>query len=165
MNIRLLPLVEWMWFMSDELILDPAARTISSDNSVQVIDAFGYSFANEQAFKRAWMHYLSCQVPCDVFEIENEEKEPGFPDLLCVTYGTSYAQFFEIKVARKDGVFKFEHTQPRFYKQHPYMRIQVVVWDAEQKRIHVFGAQRACDAVLYIGKATPKGIYLNVREV
>ena len=154
--------------MSDkakELALDPTKRSVSSDNSLQIIDAFGYSYADEQAFKMAWKHYLESQVPCDVFEIENEEKEPGFPDLLCVTYGTSYAQFFEIKVARKGGVFKFEKTQPRFYKQHPYMRIQVVVWDAAQKRIYVAGAQRAAEAALKSGRATPKGIFLNVREL
>ena len=147
--------------MSDEI----KDALLVSDYSVQIIDAFGYSYTDEQAFKRAWMHYLSCQVPCDVFEIENEEKEPGFPDLLCVTHGRSYAQFFETKVARKGGIFKFENTQPRFYKQHPFMRIMVVVWDTEQRRIYVFGAKRACDAVLSHGRATPKGIYLNVREL
>lgn len=149
--------------MSDELKLDPAKCTISSE--VQVIDAFSYSYANEQAFKRAWMHYLSCQAPCDVFEVENEEKEPGFPDLLCVTHGGSYAQFFEIKVARKGGIFKFENTQPLFYRQHPFMRIMVAVWDAEQKKIYTFGAQVAAKAALEKGRATPKGIYLNVREI
>lgn len=147
--------------MSDEI----KDALLVSNYSVQIIDNFGYSFADEQAFKKAWIHYLSCQVPCDVFEIENEEKEPGFPDLLCVTHGGSYAQFFETKVAEKGGIFKFEHTQPLFYKQHPFMRIMVVVWDAEQNKIYTFGARRACDAVLRIGKARPKGIYLNVREV
>ncbi len=146
--------------MKDEIKALPA-----SDYSVQTIDAFSYSYANEQAFKRAWMHYLSCQAPCDVFEVENEEKEPGFPDLLCVTHGGSYAQFFEIKVARKGGIFKFENTQPLFYKQHPFMRIMVVVWDAEQKKIYTFGSQVAAKAALEKGRATPKGIYLNVREI
>jgi hypothetical protein len=149
--------------MSDELKIDPSKRAIGRD--VQVIDAFGYSYANEQAFKRAWMRHIECQFPCDVFEIENEEKEPGFPDLLCVTHGGGYAQFFEIKVARKGGIFKFEPTQPLFYRQHPFMRIMVVVWDAEQKQIYTFGSQVAARAALEKGRATPKGIYLNVREI
>ena len=149
--------------MSDELKIDPSKRAIGKD--VQIIDAFGYSYADEQAFKRAWMHYLECQAPCDVFEIENEEKEPGFPDLLCVTHGGSYAQFFETKVARKGGIFKFEKTQPLFYRQHPFMRIMVVVWDAEQKKIYTFGSQVAAKAALEKGRATLEGIYLNVREI
>lgn len=129
------------------------------------IDAFGYSFKNEQEFKTAWMNYIRKQNYCEVFEIENEEKEPGFPDLLCIDLATSHSMFFETKVAEKGGVFKFEPTQPRFYKLHPMLRIQVVVWDAQEKKVYCIGAQRAAQAALEFGKATPKGIYLNVREI
>ena len=129
------------------------------------IDAFGYSFKNEQEFKTAWMNYLRRQNFCEVFEIENEEKEPGFPDLLCIDLATSHSMFFEIKVASKGGVFKFEPTQPRFYKLHPMLRIQVVVWDAQEKKVYCIGAQRAAQAALKFGRVTPKGIYLNVREI
>lgn len=135
------------------------------ENGVSVIDAFGYSFTNEQAFKNAWIKYLHSQLLCDVFEIENEEKEPGFPDLLCVDLSSGHAQFFEIKVARKGGIFKFEPTQPRFYKAHPMLRIQVIVWDAEQKKVYCISGQRAAQAALNFGKVTSKGINLNVREI
>ena len=130
-----------------------------------IIDAFGYNFKNEQEFKTAWMNYIRKHNLCEIFEIENEEKEPGFPDLLCVDSATSHAMFFEIKVASKGGVFKFEPTQPRFYKLHPMLRIQVVVWDAQEKKVYCIGAQRAAQAALKFGRATPKGIYLNVREI
>jgi hypothetical protein len=111
------------------------------------------------------MNYLRSHNYCEVFEIENEEKEPGFPDLLCIDLCTSHSMFFEIKVAEKGGVFKFEPTQPRFYKLHPMLRIQVVVWDAQERKVYCIGAQRAAQAALKFGRATPKGIYLNVREI
>lgn len=129
------------------------------------IDAFGYAFKNEQEFKTAWMNYLRKQNYCEVFEIENEEKEPGFPDLLCIDLATSHSMFFEIKVASRGGVFKFEATQPRFYKLHPMLRIQVVVWDAQERKVYCIGAQRAAQAALEFGKATSKGVYLNIREI
>ena len=129
------------------------------------IDAFGNNFKNEQEFKTAWMNYLRSHNFCEVFEIENEEKEPGFPDLLYIDLCASHSMFFEIKVAEKGGVFKFEPTQPRFYKLHPMLRIQVVVWDAQERKVYCIGAQRAAQAALEFGKATPKGIYLNVREI
>jgi hypothetical protein len=146
---------------------DAAIEKVSVDvhYGKAAIDAFGYSFKNEQEFKTAWMNYLRKQNFCEVFEIENEEKEPGFPDLLCVDLSTSHTMFFETKVAEKGGKFKFEPTQPRFYKAHPLLRIQVVIWDAEQKKVYCVGAQRAAQAALEFGKATPKGIYLNVKDL
>jgi hypothetical protein len=130
-----------------------------------VIGAFGCSFKNEQEFKTAWIDHLRSHNFCEVFEIENEEKEPGFPDLLYIELDTSYSMFFEIKVAEKGGIFKFEPTQPRFYKLHPKLRTQVIVWDVQEKKVYCVGALRAAQAALEKGRATPKGIYLNVREI
>jgi hypothetical protein len=132
---------------------------------VSRIDCFGYAFKDEQDFKRAWMTHLQTIESCDVFEIENEEKEPGFPDLLCINNATQIAKFYEIKVARKGGKFKFEPTQPRFYKTHPALHIYVVVWDAEEKTVYLIDGDKAAAVALEKGKATPKGIYLNVREI
>ena len=132
---------------------------------VSKIDCFGYAFKDEQDFKRAWMTHLHTMESCDVFEIENEEKEPGFPDLLCINNATQIAKFYEIKVARKGGKFKFEPTQPRFYKTHPALHIWVVVWDAEEKTVYLIDGDKAAAAALEKGRATPKGIYLNVREI
>jgi hypothetical protein len=149
--------------MNDDVSIEKVSVDVHTGKAV--IDAFGYNFRNEQEFKTAWMNYIRKQNLCEVFEIENEEKEPGFPDLLCIDSATSHAMFFEIKVAEKGGRFKFEPTQPRFYKLHPLLRIQVIVWDAQERKVYCVGAQRAAQAALEFGKATPKGIYLNVREI
>ena len=149
--------------MNDDVSMERMSIDVHSGKAV--IDAFGYSFKNEQEFKTAWINYLRKQNFCEVFEIENEEKEPGFPDLLCVDLASSHSMFFEIKVAEKGGIFKFEPTQPRFYKLHPMLRIQVIVWDAQERRVYCVGAQRAAQAALEFGRTTPKGIYLNVREI
>ena len=90
-------------------------------------------------------------------EIENEEKEPGFPDVLCINRQTGRATFYEIKLARKSGLFKFEPTQPLFYKQHPELDISVVVFDCEQKVVTVAKAEWTLKEVLR------SGLRVNVR--
>ena len=115
-------------------------------------------FENEQDFKIWCMGFVRNNKSDVVFEIENEEKEPGFPDLLKVDF-TGRAFFFEIKVARKGGRFKFESTQPRFYKNHPMLNIMVIVWDAETHTAYFIPALEAADKVLEKSSLT-----LNVRE-
>lgn len=115
-------------------------------------------FRDEQDFKTWCMGYLKQDKSDVVFEIENEEKEPGFPDLLRVDF-MGRAFFYEIKVARKGGRFKFESTQPRFYKLHPNLNIQVIVWDAEMHIVHFISTLEAADKVLEKSSLT-----LNVRE-
>lgn len=149
--------------MNDNVIIEKVSVDVHAGKAV--INAFNCSFKNEQEFKTAWMDYLRRQNYCEVFEIENEEKEPGFPDVLCIDLSTSHSMFFEIKVAQRGGVFKFEHSQPRFYKLHPMLRIQVVVWDAQEKKAYCVGAQRAAEAILEFGKVTSRGVFLNVREI
>lgn len=149
--------------MNDDVSIEKVSLDVRTGKAC--LGTFGYSFKNEQDFKNAWIRYIRGQNYCDVFEVENEEKEPGFPDLLCVDLASSHCMFFEIKVARRGGVFKFEPTQPRFYKAHPMLRIQVVVWDAQDKKVYCVGAQRAAQAALNFGKVKPEGIYLNVREI
>ena len=115
-------------------------------------------FRDEQDFKTWCIDYLKQGKSDVVFEIENEEKEPGFPDLLRVDF-MERAFFYEIKVARKGGRFKFEPTQPRFYKSHPMLNIKVIVWDAETHVAFFISAFEAADKVLEKGSLT-----LNVRE-
>lgn len=153
----------WRLCMNDDISTERVNVDVRAGKAV--INAFGHGFRNEQEFKNAWMDYLRKPGYVEVFEIENEEKEPGFPDVLCIDLVTSHSMFFEIKVAQRGGVFKFEPSQPRFYKLHPMLRIQVVVWDAQEKKVYCVGAQRAAEAVLEFGKVTPKGIFLNVREI
>jgi hypothetical protein len=97
--------------------------------------------------------------PRAFFEIENEEKEPGFPDTLLVN-ADNRALFFEFKVAYKSGRFTMEPTQPRFFKEHPNLSIFVVVWDAEKSMEYVIGADTIADKVLEKSSLT-----LNVRKM
>ena len=116
-------------------------------------------FQDEQDFKRWCMGYVCTDKSDTIFEVENEEKAPGFPDLLKIDY-LGRAFFYEIKFARKGGRFKFESTQPRFYKLHPNLNIQVIVWDAEMHIVHFISALEAADKVLAKSSLT-----LNVREI
>lgn len=115
-------------------------------------------FRDEQDFKTWCMGYIKTDKSDVVFEIENEEKEPGFPDLLKIDF-MGRAFFYEIKVARKRGRFTFESTQPRFYKLHPNLNIKVIVWDAEMHIVYFISALEAADKVLEKSSLT-----LNVRE-
>ena len=107
---------------------------VTAGNMVITDPAFTDGFKSEQAFKQAFIGYIrqkQARGAPEVFEVENEEKEPGFPDLLVVHtsgYMAGQAQFFEMKVADKSGAFHMEPTQPRFYKAHPHLDISVVVW-------------------------------------
>lgn len=116
-------------------------------------------FQDEQDFKRWCIGFVRQNTTDTVFEVENEEKAPGFPDLLKVDY-LGRAFFYEIKFARKGGRFKFESTQPRFYKLHPNLNIQVIVWDAEMHIVHFISALEAADKVLAKSSLT-----LNAREI
>jgi hypothetical protein len=86
-------------------------------------------FKNEQKFKQAvlkvWRRDHSRQT---FFEIENEEKEPGMPDVLAMSPFYP-ALFTEFKYADRNGVIEFTKAQPRFYRQHPDLRIQILAWD------------------------------------
>jgi hypothetical protein len=86
-------------------------------------------FRNEQEFKQAVLRVWKKDCPESTdFEIENEEKEPGMPDVL--TMSPSLPAFFtEFKYAGKDGVVGFQKSQPLFYRQHRSLLIQVLVWD------------------------------------
>jgi len=115
-------------------------------------------FSNEQAFKTWCMTELRHSYKA-IFEVENEEKEPGFPDVLAIDYDDK-AHFYEFKVAYKGGRFTFEPTQPRFFKFYPYLDIHVMVWDAEQHTIYCIPAILAANATL--AKCT---LTLNVRKI
>ena len=116
------------------------------------------TFSNEQDFK-VWQMYELRRFCKAVFEIENEEKEPGFPDVLAID-NDDRAHFYEFKVAYKGGRFKFEPTQPRFFKYYPFLDIHVMVWDAEQHTMYCIPATLAANAVLAKGSLT-----LNVRKI
>jgi len=95
-------------------------------------------FKNEAAFKsavlKAWRK-LSMASWYTCFEIENEEKEPGMPDVLSVSNKLP-AFFTEFKVSDSKGVIEFQKTQPLFYQRHKdKMLIDILAWDAPRKRV------------------------------
>jgi hypothetical protein len=91
-------------------------------------------FASEKQFKAAFIEWQKQDNPrCYVFEIENEEKEPGMPDIL-VTQDSEYTMA-EIKLSDKNGVITFQKTQPLFYKQHPRLEAIIIAWDALRNRV------------------------------
>jgi hypothetical protein len=96
-------------------------------------------FKNEQEFKQAvlkvWRRDHSGQT---FFEIENEEKEPGMPDVLAMSPFYP-ASFTECKYADRNGVIEFTKAQPRFYRQHLDLRIQILAWDgrADGRVVHL----------------------------
>jgi hypothetical protein len=96
-------------------------------------------FKSEQEFKqavvKAWRRNNSTLTS---FEIENEEKEPGMPDVLTLV-PDSPAYFTEFKYADKNGVIEFRKSQPLFYRQHPDLRIQILAWDgrADGRVVHL----------------------------
>jgi hypothetical protein len=96
-------------------------------------------FKNEQEFKVAVMRaWQKNDLRCTSFEIENEEKEPGMPDVL--TFVPSAPAFFtECKYADRSGVIEFTKAQPRFYRQHRDLLIQILAWDgrADGRVVHL----------------------------
>ena len=59
--------------MNDDVSI--AGMSVDVHSGKASIAAFGCYFKNEQEFKTAWMNYIHKQNFCEVFEIENEEKE------------------------------------------------------------------------------------------
>jgi hypothetical protein len=86
-------------------------------------------FQNEQTFKRAVIKaWKKDNALHTFFEIENEEKEPGMPDVLTIL-PSAPAFFTEFKYADRNGVIEFRKSQPLFYRQHRDVRIQILAWD------------------------------------
>lgn len=85
---------------------------------------------SEAKFKKNFITYFNKYYSgtYNIYEIENGEKEAGMPDLLVVSKLTYTAWFFELKAADKNGRFKFERTQPRWYANNRDMQIGIFVY-------------------------------------
>lgn len=95
----------------------------------------GGPYKNEASFKRALVKEMRENFTvAEVFEIESEETEKGFPDLLVINYD-SPAVLMELKITDKDGFVTFQKTQPLFYKQHHKLTIPILVWDSQNQKI------------------------------
>jgi hypothetical protein len=66
-------------------------------------------------------------------QVENEEKEPGFPDVISLSLKCYLLT--EFKVSDRDGVIEFQKTQPLFYRRHPNLRIDILAWDVPGQRL------------------------------
>jgi hypothetical protein len=97
---------------------------------MKIINGLVYGpFKNEQEFKQAVIKAWRKTDPLHTFfEIENEEKEPGMPDVLTVL-PSAPAFFTEFKYADWNGVIEFRKSQPLFYRQHRGLLIQILAWD------------------------------------
>jgi hypothetical protein len=91
-------------------------------------------FASERQFKKAIIRFWEDTGRVDdVLEIENEEKAPGMPDVLCFAEGK--CTLVEFKLSDSKSVIKFQRTQPLFYKQHPSLCIRILAWDAPRSSV------------------------------
>ena len=92
-------------------------------------------FKDEAAFKAAVLKQWRKDAPWFTrFEIEDEEKEPGMPDVLSISNKLP-AFFTEFKISDNDGTVVFQKTQPLFYRRHEDLLIDILVWDAPRKRV------------------------------
>jgi hypothetical protein len=95
-------------------------------------------FKDEEAFKQAVLKvWRKGSVTQTFFEIENEEKEPGMPDVLGMSRDYP-AHFTEFKYADKNGVIEFKKSQPLFYKKNSELRIDILAWDGRGDGCVVF---------------------------
>jgi hypothetical protein len=113
------------------------------------LDGIKGPYKDEGQFKAALLKAWAKEYPTynfTLFEIENEEKEPGMPDVLAI-HSHQPAYFMETKYIGKDGKIKFKPSQPRFYKTNfPKVHIQIFAWDSRFSRIVVMSPQEVIDA-------------------
>ena len=122
---------------------------------------------NEQQFKKLYcVKEIKKQLTNTVqkiFCIETEETVAGFPDVMEVlTDSTCRVSFYEFKFSSKNGVIKFQPTQPAFYKKNSELNIKVVAYNVQSKRVHVFSTNELFDkeSPYYIRKQN--GVYARV---
>lgn len=95
---------------------------------------------NEKGFKRYLMNELkNTKNFLALFEIETEETVLGFPDVLAITR-ENRAVLYEFKYSNKQGVIKFQPTQPAFYKENNKLDIEILAFDVRCNSYHLFYA-------------------------
>lgn len=88
---------------------------------------------NEQQFKTAWVHTFS-RFYKKMWCIETEETVAGFPDVMTVD-SESRIHLFEFKVTDNNGRFKFQPTQPAFYRKNKDIPISIVVLSRKKGKV------------------------------
>lgn len=118
---------------------------------MKLISGFGLSgpFKSEQEFKMKWIDQVRtrCYAGSTFFEIENEEKEPGFPDVMRHSFNRQ-CDFYEMKLSDSKGNFTMQKTQPIFYRLHPDLEINVMVWHSGENRLYQISSTEIYKAVL-----------------
>lgn len=80
---------------------------------------------------------IACFEDCGfvAYCIENEEKEPGWPDVLVTRALDNRFLLVEVKVSDNKGVIKFESSQPLFYVRNGLkLPIHIYAFDVRYKR-------------------------------
>lgn len=106
-------------------------------------------FKNEQQFK---MKFIEKSTERGAFGdkyfcIETEETEPGFPDVMKLTYENK-ASFFEMKLADSEDNFKVQRTQPLFYLNHRDLDITILVWSNKRNKMYAVTSEEVISRVL-----------------
>lgn len=105
---------------------------------------------NEKEFKRYMIEIMKGNKGfLGIFEIETEETVLGFPDVLAIT-SENRAVLYEFKYSNKQGVIKFQPTQPAFYKENKNIDIEILAFDIRCNSYHLI-----CANELF----TEKGMY------
>jgi len=112
-------------------------------------------FKDEVSFKAAVLKAWKKDSPLFTrFEIENEEKEPGMPDVLSMSNKLP-AFFTEFKISDNKSVIEFQPTQPLFYRRNAELHIDILAWDAPRKRVVHIKPSEVLEA---------KGLKFNIPE-
>lgn len=92
---------------------------------------------NEKEFKRYMIETMKgTKSYLGIFEIETEETVLGFPDVLAIT-NENRAVLYEFKYSNKQGVIKFQPTQPAFYKENKKLDIEIIAFDTRCNSYHL----------------------------
>lgn len=118
-------------------------------------------YKSEQAFKRDWISKTQerCYPGAQYFQIETEETEPGFPDVMVLNFRNN-ASFYEFKITDTHRNFEMRKTQPRFYITHPSMNTSVLVWDVVTHKAYSFTQEEIKEACL-----ASESLKLNVGDI
>lgn len=118
-----------------------------------------FSPGEEQAFKREMIRVKQMLHPeRTYFEVENEEKEPGFPDTIEV-FENNKARFVEYKVSDEKGSIEFQRGQPLWYRRNRKLDIRIIAWCVPDNEYWVFTA----DDVLEIIKGHAKDRKVSIK--
>jgi hypothetical protein len=125
----------------------------------------------EQAFKRAVIDLTNSYGSRNVFEVENEEKEPGFPDTIEMSPFSimkghrnpqSAACFVEYKVSDAKAFITFKKSQPLFYRNNSILAIYIRAWSVHEQVSYEFTANEVLKAALRRSELDMNPLRMNI---